>query len=297
MANDLKNSRTADLHAFLVSAARVSDNYRYHIREFVRFADELETDELAEAVTTYFRYLNQQSYAASTIRCKRQAVKDRLRREMAKPIYTDEQRAVFEYRLRELDRDPETKPPSGGSVSGAMKTLSATEYQNLLLSARSERQKRFIEFLWTTGTRISEMCGIRVSDLVLEGNVVSIRIRGKGNKRAAYKERVVYITKAMRDRIDETFTGSQYLFETKGGRPYDRSYVSNQIAKLTTHVLGRRLSAHKFRHSFATRKIQETGRYKAVSNYLGHSDVRITLQIYAHDTFSPADVLGAEAGG
>jgi integrase len=204
---------------------------------------------------------------------------------------------MFEYRLRELDRDPETKPPSGGGVSGAIKILSGTEYQKVLLSARSERQKRFIEFLWTTGTRVSEMCSIRRSDLALEENVVSIRIRGKGSKRAAYKERTVYITKAMLDRIEETFRGSQYLFETRGGRPYDRSYVSNQIAKLTTHVLGRRLSAHKFRHSFATRKIQETGRYKAVSEYLGHADVRITLQIYSHDTFSPADVLGAEVVG
>jgi integrase/recombinase XerD len=294
MTHELTHIQTANLQAFLLSAAAISDNYRYHIREFVRFADEMETEELADAVAAYFRFLNKQRYAASTVRCKRQAVKDRLRREMAKPLYTDEQRTVFEYRIRELDRDPETKAPSGGGVTGANKTLSDEEYQKLMLRARSARQKRFMEFLWTTGARISEMCDIRVSDLALEGNVVSIRIRGKGNKRAAYKERTVYITKAMRDRIEETFSGSQYLFETRGGRPYNRSYVSNQIAKLTKHVLGRRLSAHKFRHSFATRKIKETGRYKAVSEYLGHSDVRITLRVYSHDAFSPEEVLGPE---
>jgi integrase len=99
----------------------------------------------------------------------------------------------------------------------------------------------------------------------------------------------------MYERIRAEFQGEEWLFETAGGKRYSRSYVSNQIAKLTQHVLGRKLSAHKLRHTFVTNKLKETGRVKAVSQYVGHSDVQITLRIYGHDTFSPADVLGPEA--
>jgi integrase/recombinase XerD len=215
---------------------------------------------------------------------------------MADPHITDRQRAAFEHQLKELDRDPQTKCPGGASgSSGANKTVSTEEYNRLMQNARSERQKRFIEFLYTTGVRVSEMTGIQHADCKREGNVIAIRIRGKGNRKQSYKERTVWITKAMYERIRETFAGEEYLFETGKGRRYSRSYVSNQIAKLTQAVLGRKLSAHKLRHTFVTNKLNETGRVKAVSQYVGHSDVQITLRIYGHDTFSPADLLGPEA--
>ena len=68
------------------------------------------------------------------------------------------------------------------------------------------------------------------------------------------------------------------------------SYVSNQIAKLGRHILGRRISAHTFWHSFATRKIKETAKIQAVSEYLGHSSVAITLSLYCHDELSEEDL-------
>jgi site-specific recombinase XerD len=278
---------------FLRFATGIHDNYRYHIKAFAAFAQGRERSTVHELVRDYFEYLNTTDYSAATIRCRRQAVKDRLRRAISDA--PEEEREAFEYRLRLLDRDPATKCPSGGKSQATVKTVSEQEYTRLIAGARSDRQRRFIEFLWTTGARVSEMTGIRRADCKPEGNVVAVRLRGKGNKRDAYKERTVYVTRAMYERIRETFTGEEYLFETQGGKPYTRNYVSNQIAKLTLHVLGRRLSAHKLRHSFATRQIQRTGRIRAVSEYLGHSDVTITLRIYDHDTLTPEDVLGAEA--
>lgn len=282
-----------ELARFVDFALSVQDNYSYHIKQFAQFAATSEAGTLLELVRDYYVHLNTTDYSAGTIRCKRQAVKDRMRRVMQGA--SEEEREAFEYRLRLLDRNQETKCPGGGSSQATVKTVSEQEYIRLLQGARSDRQRRFIEFLWTTGARVSEMTGVRRADCKPEGKVVAIRLRGKGNKRDAYKERTVYITLAMYERIRDTFTGEEYLFETANGKPYNRSYVSNQIGKLTLAVLGRRLSAHKLRHSFATRKIKETGRYKAVSEYLGHSDVTITLRVYSHDTFSPEDILGAEA--
>lgn len=119
---------------------------------------------------------------------------------------------------------------------------------------------------------------------------------GKGKK-----ERYVWIPLVLCRRILATFGGTVYLFETSAGKPYSRSYVSNQIAKLGRAILGRRISAHTFRHSFATRKIKETAKIQAVSEYLGHSSVAITLSLYCHeelseeDLSSESDMIGMEA--
>ena len=282
------------IERFAEYALSIRDNYSYHVKQFADFARVSTADSLLQVVSEYFGHLNTTDYAAGTIRVKRQAVKDRLRRAAA--YYSDRDRAALEHELREIDRDPDLKCPSGGrGASGAHKVLQAGEYERLMHGARSERQKRFIEFLSATGCRVSEMTGVKLADCRREGNVYSVRLRGKGNKHASYKERTVWITAAMYERIISTFGSVLYLFSTGAGKRYSRSYVSNQLGKLTLKVLGRRLSAHCFRHDFVTRKLKETGRVKAVSEYAGHSDVQITLRIYGHDTFTAADVLGPEA--
>ena len=139
--------------------------------------------------------------------------------------------------------------------------------------------------LWVTGCRISEILGVKLAQCEQHGERVHIRIMGKGKK-----ERYVWIPLVLYRRILATFGGTTYLFETSAGKPYSRSYVSNQIAKLGRAILGRRISAHTFRHSFATRKIRETGKIQAVSEYLGHSSVAITLSLYCHDELSEEDL-------
>ena len=264
----------------------VEDNYTYHVKTFCDFA-EASTGTVVETVADYYEALNDSGLSASTIRCRRQAVKRRFR-----DALTDAEgqvRAQLDFELKRLDA--RIKCPSAQvGANGAWKVISAAEYQKLMEGARSCKQRRFIETLYATGMRISELTGIKLADCTMQGNVVDIRVMGKGSK-----ERHVYITRAMYSRIVECFHGELFLFETGNGTRYVRPYVSEQIAKLTLAVLGRRLSAHCFRHTFITHKLVETGRPKAVSQYVGHADVGITLRIYGHDSFSPADVLGPEA--
>ncbi len=264
----------------------VQDNYSYHVKAFCAFAAD-RPGTVLETIAGYWRELEASDLAASTIRCRRQAVKRRMR-----DAITDvdgKARAALDFELSRIDRAIRC-PTTTSSCGGEWKVISPAEYVRLMDGARSDRQRRFIEVLWSTGLRISEMTGIRLTDCTVEASVVTVRIMGKGRK-----ERTVYLTTGMYERCRECFSGSLYLFETGGGRRYSRSYVSNQIAKLTLKILGRRLSAHKLRHSFATRTIRETGNVGGVSRYLGHSDVALTLRLYDHNTLSPIDVLGPEA--
>jgi integrase/recombinase XerD len=160
-----------------------------------------------------------------------------------------------------------------------------------LLAVATPRQAAFIRFLWATGARVSELCGALLETAVHEGDTVRIRIRGKGNK-----ERTIRITAVLYQQIRETFpNAARYVFETSTGHRYLESYVSHQIAGLGRRVLSRRISAHVLRHSFATRKVLSLpGKLDALSRYLGHSSVAITMNLYVHTAVDDSELFGLE---
>lgn len=267
----------------------IRDNYSYHVRQFVEWLGERELN--AEAVVDYFRDLNRTPYAAATKRVKRQAMKKRLR-QLARMggLGSDLSRNLDQF-LKDLDAESETKAPkiNTGEV-GTDKVITLEEYMLLIQRARSRRQVMFLQFLWQTGCRVSEMAGIRRADCEVGERAVRIRVNGKGSK-----ERWLRIPRELYNAIRATFTGEEWLFETAGGKAYSRSYVSNQIAKLGRDILHRKISAHSLRHSFATRKIRDTGKIKAVSRYLGHSSTSITLNMYVHESLDDAELFEAVA--
>jgi len=271
-----KPAQEIDLQNFIDFALSVQDNYRHHIKAWANYANS-QTGGIMEIIRNYYKYLNGSTLAASTIRCRRQAVKNRVRYIVASPGFTNSEKAIIEESLQRLDREPGLKCPSPKQPDSG-KTLSTDEYRLLLEKARSERQRRFIEFLGVTGCRVSELTGARLTDCKIEASYVSVLVRGKGTASAEFKERTVYISRGLYDRIRETFSGKMYLFETGTGRRYSRSYISNQLGKLSLAVLGRRLSAHKFRHFAITRLIYEKKPMDAVSRYAGHSSIQITMR-------------------
>ena len=261
----------------------IDDNYAFHVRHFCTWMRSGSRDINFEAIRDYFAELNRSDYSAATVRVKRQAVLKRVRMLFKeRPIA---ERVQLEEALKDLNIGETRAPKVATNAVGSDKLISPLEYERLLQGARSERQKCFMMFLWVTGCRISEMLGVKLDHCETQADRVHVRITGKGKK-----ERYVWLPTVLYGRIRDCFEGSTWLFETGAGKPYSRSYVSNQIAKLGRHILDRRISAHTFRHSFATRKIKETAKIQAVSEYLGHSSVAITLSLYCHDELSAEDL-------
>lgn len=123
------------------------------------------------------------------------------------------------------------------------------------------------------------MCGARLDHCEVDRDTVHVRVTGKGNK-----DRRVDIEKALFEGIRTTFGGDTFLFQTRGGKPLLPSYMSYEITKAARRVLGRRISAHSLRHSFATLTIRNGASVKAVSEYLGHSNAGLTLSMYVHES-------------
>jgi len=153
--------------------------------------------------------------------------------------------AQFREALAKLDH--EVKAPKVQAVPvGTDKVLRRDELDRILTVATAH-DAAFLRFLWRTGMRVSELTGLRLDQCERQGDVVRLRVVGKGTK-----ERFLRIRTKLFDEICATFHGSTYLFETSAGRPFSRCYVSTRIHKLALEVYGRRLGAHSLRHSFAT---------------------------------------------
>jgi integrase len=264
----------------------IRDSYTSNARTFLTYLDETGQNIGPAALRGYFEWLEGQGYRASTVRIKRQAALDRIRRVAAIPgATTHEQRAKIEWHIHELAREAPSPKLQFPGV-GAEKVLVLADYRKVLAGCKSARQAAFLRFLYATGARVAEMVGVRLSGCATAMGVVYIPVMGKGRK-----ERTVRIPEAMFEEIKATFHGSTYLFETSNGKPYARQYVSSQLRTLTKRILGRALSAHKMRHSWATRQLASGKPIDAVSRYLGHSDVAITLKYYAHSEMSNADLF------
>lgn len=270
--------------------AERADHYGEHLKHFAKYAEAHGGEVSFETIRDYFRDLNAAPCSANTKRIRRQAVKARLRAALRDGMDFNKA-AQFREALSRLDKDSETRAPKVQSAAvGTDKIIRRDEYDRLIMAA-SYRDELLLDFLWTTGCRVSELTGALVERCEVKGKTVHVPVTGKGNK-----ERVLRIRVALFDAIREEFKGTVYLFETTNGRPFSRVYVSTRIHKLALAVLGRRLGAHSLRHSFATRQIRRTNKIQAVSSYLGHSSVAITMNFYTHEQLEDDELFDPEDG-
>jgi len=265
----------------------IDDTYSYHARDFVAFCKAGARDVNADTVKAYFEHLKDSTYKAGTQRIKRQAIKKRIRQLMENAPIDDQVR--LDQVLKNLDKFGKSKAPSVASSAVRQNKVINEGERLLLLATATKRLGLIMEFLWMTGCRIGEVVGVRIGDCIIEGGQVDVRVMGKGSK-----ERHVFIKISLYEKVRTFFDGSTYLFETQGGKPYRRNYVSDQIHALGLKVLKRSISAHSYRHSFATRKIRNTGNLKGVSKYLGHSSTSITSDMYDHNLLGTGDLLEDE---
>ena len=149
------------------------------------------------------------------------------------------------------------------------------------------RNLAMLEVLYSSGLRVSELIGLRLTDVSLD--VGYVRCIGKGSK-----ERIVPLGEpAIRDVMcylngpRERLCGKQktdILFLNVHGQPLTRQGVVFILKKWAqTHNLHQTISPHVFRHSFATHLLDNGADLRSVQELLGHADIA-TTQIYTHLT-------------
>lgn len=261
---------------------QIDDCYRDDTRMLIRFLEEHQLELDCSSLAAYAADLKKKDLSASTVNKRLQGAKSRLRLLFDT---SDQSRDILaKYELNQKLKEIRGLKRNTRAVD-ASKTLSPEEIRILLQSkVVSERVKLIIEFLLVTGARISEAVGIRITNVRPFPEYFLIRILGKGQK-----ERTIKVRRELTNRIMSVFSGHEYLFETTHHNPYSSDYVSGKIRLAGRTLLGRTISAHTMRHTFATNAIHRTHKVKGVSMYLGHSSTSITQDMYVHEELELED--------
>lgn len=151
---------------------------------------------------------------------------------------------------------------------------------------REIRDRALLELMYGSGLRVSELCGLKLEDIVADGELV--HVVGKGAK-----ERVVPIggaagraLTAYCDGARAAFArdlGQTHIFLTRLGRPFTRQGVFKVIRQRAAAVgiAQERISPHVLRHCFASHLLEHGADIRAIQEMLGHADIG-TTQVYTH---------------
>lgn len=170
-------------------------------------------------------------------------------------------------------------------------TLSENDIDNIihqidLSKPEGERNRAMFEVLYSCGLRVSEMIGLKISDLFFDEGF--IRVLGKGNKQRfvpinAYTIKIISIYKdqvRQHSPIQKGFEDT--LFLNRRGKQISRNMVFMILKDLVQKAgIGKNVSPHTFRHSFATHLLENGADLRAIQQMLGHESIT-TTEIYMH---------------
>lgn len=274
--------KVEDFLNFLTTEKGASDhtikNYGIDLREFKKFLGDKAIPETTYLdIRSFLAFLKTREYSKSSISRKLACL-----------------RSFFKYLAREnvLAENPAAGISTPKKEKRLPSFLNPDEMTQLLDAPakpcwEEKRDKAILEMLYSSGTRVSELVGLNHDDLDFFGGLV--RVRGKGKK-----ERIVPVgqvaLRCLRDYVDQkppkevAHAIKKPLFVSRlGGRLTDRS-IRRMILKYVKRIgLGKEISPHTLRHSFATHMLDRGADLRSVQELLGHANLS-TTQIYTHVT-------------
>jgi integrase/recombinase XerD len=202
--------------------------------------------------------------------------------------------------LTTTDPASDVHPPMPGKR--LPKAISVDEVTRILEAAGTDtatglRDRALLEFLYSTGARISEAVGLDVDDISLqdaEAGPAVVRLFGKGSKErlvplGSYGARALdaYLVRG-RPLLAAKGKGTPALFlNARGGRISRQSAWTILKAAADKANITKDVSPHTLRHSFATHLLEGGADVRVVQELLGHASVT-TTQVY---TLVTADTL------
>jgi integrase/recombinase XerD len=202
-------------------------------------------------------------------------------------------------------RDPTERLTSPKKWRTLPAVLSQAEVERLLAAPRADdplawRDRALLEFAYATGSRVSELVGIGVKDVLFDEGLA--RLSGKGSKqrlvpvgRRALGAVALY-AREVRPRLEKG-KGAGRMFLNARGSPLSRVGAWGIIRRWARAAgLTKRVTPHTLRHTFATHLLEGGADLRAVQEMLGHADLS-TTQLYTqvdreylrtvHRTFHP----------
>ena len=254
----------------------------------------------------------------------------KLRSERTVQTYARSARAFFHWLIRcatieENPFDRVTFPKVGKPL---IKTITPEEFELLLractppnetgpIATRAAvRNRAILWVLYDTGIRVSELCGLHLSDFDRKQGMLTVKGKGSKERRIALgmncqRNLLYYLDRHRPDQEELTEWGcpdEDHLFLSETRLPLTKNGMTQLFARLKKRsgITGKRISPHILRHTFAIRYLVLGNDPFSLQELLGHEDLS-TVQNYMHMTdeiiqeqkrkFSPGDHLPTRMPG
>jgi integrase/recombinase XerD len=189
-------------------------------------------------------------------------------------------------------QNPASRIEAPRNLPSLPKTISHDEVERLLSAPLGDepfalRDRAMLEVLYATGLRVSELVGLKVSQLHLDAGFLSAF--GKGSKQrivplgeVAVEALQAYLAFGRGLLLKEQRT--EFVFLNRFGRGLTRQGFWKIIKRRALEAgIIKNITPHTLRHSFATHLLDNGADLRAVQTMLGHADIA-TTQIYTHVT-------------
>jgi site-specific recombinase XerD len=184
-----------------------------------------------------------------------------------------------------------------------IQTIDADEFERLLLACApphetgpiaeraAVRNRAILWVLYDTGIRVSELCGLRLSDFDRKHSILTVKGKGSKERRIALgnnclRNLLYYLDKHRPDEEELAEWGSageDHLFLSETRLPLTKNGVTLLFKRIRQRagITGKRISPHIFRHSFAIRYLVLGNDPFSLQELLGHEDMT-TVKNYMH---------------
>lgn len=239
--------------------------------DLIHFFDFIDTDlnQIARKdFSSYIKYLSKNEINPSTIIRKIASIK-----------------GFFKYLCfkRYLEKNPAMTIYAPKLAKKLPRVLSVAEIDKILKNNLDILELAIVDLLYSAGIRVSELVNLKYKNIDTKKHV--IRIFGKGSK-----ERIVPINKKCISTVEKylkqreitalKYNESEFLFLKQDGKKITRQFVYKIIRK-QGETIGKKISPHTMRHSFATHLLENGADLRVVQELLGHSSI-VTTQLYTH---------------
>jgi integrase/recombinase XerD len=189
-----------------------------------------------------------------------------------------------------IDLDPSENIEMPKVTKKLPSILSVQEISKIITCANTQdpkdmRAKAMFEILYASGLRASELLSLQIDNVSFNDGFN--RVLGKGDK-----ERIVPIGKPALQALRNYYNhGRRYFIKDKTSPYFFVNVHGRKLSRMGLHKIlqeyvrkakiGKHVTPHVFRHSFATHLLEGGANLRAVQEMLGHSNIA-TTQIYTH---------------
>ena len=286
----MMNDQIRDYQTYLTSERNVSEHTRMaYIKDVEEYAEFLQKNNFIDNIDGIL------NVAADTVR----AYLGYLFRRKVKKVTVNRKISSLRSFYKFLIRSGKTKNNPAGMIQSSKTEkympnfLSVDEMFELLqawndTSTAGLRNRAMLELFYSSGLRLGELAGLNVMDLDFDQALV--KVRGKGRKerivpvgapaRQALQEYLAK-TKEVRKKNSEDVFNSPLFLNLRGARITTRSIARIVDEATKKSKIGRKISPHALRHTFATHLLNAGADLRSIQELLGHESLSTTQKYTA----------------